>query len=882
MTSQFKPLDLMSRYGNLSEQVLRSVLESMVDGVVLINPLGIIREVNPATVRIFGYPRRELLGANVSMLMPSPDRERHDRYLRNYLDTGDGRIIGKGRQVVGQRRDGSLFPMDLSVSEVVVDGDHLFAGIVRDVTERQQFQETLALFQRAMDSACNGIAIAELTRDGERITYVNDAFARISGRGVSELLGRDLLCLGCEPEDMQTFALMLQAMRQGSPQRATLHCGRPDGQGCWTDITLAPIRNQAGEIAHCIAILVDATALKSSEQALRSSRDELERRVEERTRNLTDVIRQLRREIAERVRVENALRLSEQRLANAQRIARIGHWEWDIVSGRLYWSDEVFRILGLRPGEITPSYPSFLKMLPDEDREGLEYAVARCLEEGAPYEFDHRIRCPDGSERVLHEDGELVRDENGRPVLMRGTAQDITERRDYEDRLHTIASFDPVTGLPNRTLFEDRLRHALANAQRNDRMVALLFLDLDRFKNVNDSLGHMMGDDLLRQTAGRLTQCIRDGDTLARFGGDEFVIILENLHRSEQASVTADRIISAMTRPFRLADHEHFCNLSIGISLYPDDDEDPESLVRYADSAMYLAKGDGGGGYRFYTPDMNTRAMERLLLQNNLHQALELAQFELHYQPQFNLHNGRIMSVEALIRWRHPGRGLVPPAEFIPMAEDTGLIERLGEWVLETAIREVRRWEGQGLPPLGLSVNLSPRQFRQPDLPERIADILSAGGLDAARLELEITERLFIEDMDRTVDTLRRLAELGVRISIDDFGTGHSSLAYLKRLPVHVLKIDREFVDGIGRDGDSAAIAEAVIALGQTLRLGVVAEGVETREQAGFLRDRGCDAAQGFYISRPLPADDFILWFSLRNPPGGSRPAGRQENSKAP
>lgn len=862
MTDQSQPLDLMSRYDTLNEGVLRAVLEEMVDGVVLINRLGIIREVNPAVTRIFGYERKEMLGANVSLLVPSPDRERHDQYLRNYLQTGQGRIIGVGRTVHGQRKDGSLFPMELAVSEVKAAGEHLFAGIVRDISERHQFHQTLALFRRAMDSAHNGIAIADVDAEGERISYANAAFAQITGIPAVDLLGRSLTLLACEGEDGQTCTAMVSQMRAGGSMRRTLQCRRPDGSLFWNDVALSPIFNERGEISQCIAVLADATALKESEQALRRSRDALERQVEARTENLTEVVRQLRREIEERTRVESALRLSEQRLANAQRIARLGHWEWEIATGRLYWSAEVYNLLGLGPEFTTPDYERFLEMIPGDDRQRLQEAIARCLEHGLPYEIDHRITCPDGSERILHEDGELVYDNEGKPLLLRGTAQDVTERHDYQNRLRHLANFDPVTGLPNRTLFKDRLQHALANATRNQRLVALLFLDMDQFKNVNDSLGHMMGDELLRQTAERLLGCVREGDTVARFGGDEFIILLENIEHSEQASLSAERVVQAMRRPFRLGEHEHFCNVSIGISLYPEDDEHPEDLVRHADSAMYLAKAQGGAGYRFYTPDMNTRAMERLLLQNQLHQALELDQFEVHFQPQMDLRSGRICGVEALVRWQHPERGLVPPAEFIPMAEDTGLIEPLGEWVLRTAAREVRDWQERGLPALNLSVNLSPRQFRHPDLPGMVERVLAESGLEAERLELEITERLIIVDLEHTVDTLSRITRLGVRVSIDDFGTGHSSLAYLRRLPVHALKIDREFVDGIGRDSDDAAIAEAVIALGRTLRLQVIAEGVETREQASFLREHGCDTVQGFFIARPMPAGELTGWLS--------------------
>jgi diguanylate cyclase (GGDEF)-like protein len=421
------------------------------------------------------------------------------------------------------------------------------------------------------------------------------------------------------------------------------------------------------------------------------------------------------------------------------------------------------------------------------------------------------------------------------------------------------ANHDPLTQLPNRTLLQDRLGHALARAQRSHRQLAVLFIDLDHFKRINDSLGHAAGDSLLRVVAERLQTCVREEDTVARLGGDEFVILLEELPHGELATRVARQVIQALSPPFRVAGHEFFITSSIGISVFPKDGEDAQTLLKQADTAMYRAKEQGRNTFQFYTAALNVAILARLNLEHDLRYALERAELRLHYQPQVDLACHRVIGVEALLRWQHPQRGLVSPSEFIPLAEDTGLILPIGEWVLRTACAQGKAWQDQGLGPLRVAVNLSARQFLQLELPAVVAETLQESGLPAACLELEITESLLMHDLDGAIGTLRGLKAMGVQLALDDFGTGYSSLSYLKRFPLDRLKIDRSFVGDITSAADEAAIALAVIALAHSMRLQVLAEGVETATQLAVLQSGGCQQMQGFYFSRPLPVEAITL-----------------------
>ncbi len=453
--------------------------------------------------------------------------------------------------------------------------------------------------------------------------------------------------------------------------------------------------------------------------------------------------------------------------------------------------------------------------------------------------------------------------------------RDITDRRLTQERLSFLANFDNLTGLPNRVLFRDRLAQAMARAKRSGAPMALMFLDLDNFKVINDSLGHAVGDELLREVAERLKGCLRQVDqvargggeeafTVSRLGGDEFTVIAEQLASAEDAALIARRILDALEAEVELRGQEVHVSASIGISMFPSDDSDLDGLVRHTDMAMYRAKAMGRGTFAFYSTELSAEVAARLQLESQLRRALERQEFVLYYQPKADLKTGQVSGVEALMRWHAPGRGLVQPDRFIRVLEDSGLILPVGAWAIRTACAQLAAWDKAGLPPLSLAVNLSARQFRQPYLARFIEDTISEAGIDPTRLELELTESLLMEDNEATRSVLTALANLGVRVAMDDFGTGHSSLSYLKRFDIDTLKIDRSFVAALPEDPEDSAIATAIVALGRSLHMKVVAEGVETTAQAECLRDMGCDEFQGYLLSRPLAPEIFVEWLEQR------------------
>ena len=429
------------------------------------------------------------------------------------------------------------------------------------------------------------------------------------------------------------------------------------------------------------------------------------------------------------------------------------------------------------------------------------------------------------------------------------------QRKVAEDRLRYIATHDSLTDLPNRSLFNERLRHALHQGTRYNRGIAVMFIDIDRFKVVNDSLGHSAGDRLLQDCAKRLTECLRESDTVARLGGDEFVVMVENFTAPKDAIAVAQKVLTGLAKPFFVDGQEFLMSASIGISIFPGDGEDAETLLKNADIAMYRAKDQGRNNYQFYSAQMNKHTFERLAMESSLRRAIDRNEFLLHYQPKLDLRTGAIAGVEALVRWQHPEWGMVSPAQFIPLAEETGLIVQIGEWVLKTACEQNKRWRDQGIPPMRVAVNLSARQFTQKTLLSDVARIIAQSGLNPDCLELEITESLVMHNPEGAAETLHKLKDMGISLSIDDFGTGYSSLAYLKRFPIDCVKIDRSFIKDIPTEADDMAITNGIIALGHSLRLKVIAEGVETKEQQDFLRSNGCDEMQGFLFSKPLPAE---------------------------
>ena len=712
---------------------------------------------------------------------------------------------------------------------------------------------------------------------------------------------------------------------------------------------------------------------------LEKYRHNLEEIIVERTVDLVKTNEDLNLEILERGRIEESLRRSEKSLARAQNIARLGYWEWDIVSNNLVCSEQAYRLFGVGKENRTYSYEGFFHYVHLEDQPLVHSWLQALLAGDAVGNLDFRIVRSDGAERDIHTEAEVKRDEHGRAVQLMGIVQDITEakhatrqmvlsdnvfensiegivitdadgiiqrinpafsnitgygeqeaigqnprilksdrhendffaemwralvengqwqgeiwnrRKDgevypqwltitsirdaqgaivnyvgvfhdmteiklHEEQLRYQAHHDALTGLPNRVLFHDRLGVAMAHARRGENKVAVLFLDLDNFKRINDSLGHTVGDLLLKEVAVRLVGCLREIDSVARYGGDEFIVLLEGVDQEEDVLLAAQRIVEGMAPVISIQGQDFYLTVSLGIAFYPEDGQDQDTLIKNADTAMYRAKESGKNTYRVFTQAMNKRVTEWLTVENSLRKALDRKEFFLHYQPKLDLGTGAIVGVEALIRWRRGDGEIVSPVDFIPMAEDTGLIVEIGDWVLAQACTDLGEILGKGYG-IKMSVNLSPRQFRQEDLLGKIRATLAATGIGPEGLIFEITEGSVMENEQKAIVLLGALRGMGAEISIDDFGTGYSSLYYLKQLPIGELKIDRRFVKDIMGRGDNVAIVEAIIAMAKSLGMRVVAEGVETGEQLHFLRRHGCDQMQGFLFSKPVAKEQLL------------------------
>ncbi len=549
----------------------------------------------------------------------------------------------------------------------------------------------------------------------------------------------------------------------------------------------------------------------------------------------------------------HSLQRSEEMLALAQSAAHLGSWAHDLTGGEYGWSREMYALCGLEENAVEATPELLWRHVHADDRLALEAAIEVARESRRSFALDTRLIRDDGAERWVQHRGKFWY-EGMTPARVVGTMLDITARKRAEENLAYQANFDPLTDLPNRKLLADRLQQALLQAQHNGALMAVLYVDLDRFKTINDSLGHSVGDDFLRAVASRLVGAVRETDTVARLGGDEFVIVLPEVDAPDEAARVAERVVASLTQPFLLDARELYCSASIGISVFPDDGDTPDLLVRNADAALYRAKSSGRGSFHFYTASTHTRALDRLDLEHKLRRALERDEFTLYYQPIVNRFE-RTIAVEALLRWQHPDLGLISPDRFIPLCEEVGLIVPLGRWAMYRAIAQLRAWRAAGLRSMRLALNISPRQAIDPDLVGDVSAGLALLDGPPETLELEITESLLLSDVANARRTIAELKALGVRLSLDDFGTGYSALAYLKRLPVDTLKIDRAFVRDLPGDRGDAAIVSAVVALGHAMDIEVVAEGVETAEQAMLLRRLGCDALQGFYFSRPLPAE---------------------------
>jgi diguanylate cyclase (GGDEF)-like protein/PAS domain S-box-containing protein len=555
-------------------------------------------------------------------------------------------------------------------------------------------------------------------------------------------------------------------------------------------------------------------------------------------------------DIRERKRAEEAMRLQSTALSTAANAIFITDSQ-----GNIEWLNRAFeRMSGYSEAEVLGRNPRLLNS-GKHDKAFFE-AIWRQVLSGEVWR---------GEVIERHKDGHLYTVEQTiTPILEGGKVrhfvaihEDISERKQAEAQIRYMAMYDSLTGLPNRELLREHMQRALASAIRNERLVAVLFLDLDHFKDINDTLGHDIGDMLLQQVAHRLRGCVRSTDSVTRFGGDEFAIIQTDLIHVDGCAALAEKIVSSLGQPYHIGGHEIHSSASIGITLYPFDDGDQEQLLKHADMAMYRAKAEGRNNFQFFDVQMHSEVRERIYMETALRQGLSENQFYLVYQPQIALGDGEMIGMEALIRWEHPERGNIPPDEFIPIAESCGLIQGIGEWVLCSACQQVVQWQREGLDNLRVGVNLSAYQLREMDLALTVERILEETGLEGRFLELELTESMLMENLERSLPTLQRLSEMEVNLAIDDFGTGYSSLSYLSQLPVHRIKVDKSFVTGILDKPQSAAIADAVVNLGHSLGLDVLAEGVESEQQLRYLQMLGCDSVQGYYFSPPLTPEAF-------------------------
>jgi diguanylate cyclase (GGDEF)-like protein/PAS domain S-box-containing protein len=640
----------------------------------------------------------------------------------------------------------------------------------------------------------------------------------MTGYSAEEAIGRNCRFLQGPDRSQPSLQRLRADLAELRPSRSLLRNYRKDGTLFWNELSLYPIEDDNGETSYLVGVQRDVTAVVTGEEALKAS-------------------------------------VANEKLALA--FANVGTCEWEVRSGQIAGSEIFFKLLGLDGDKRTLHYSALRALIHEDDRPLFDDAVKLCLAGHAGLDVEYRVRWPDGSMHWLHTRGDAPPDHAGIPQRLLCLSQDITQRREVDERVRYIAHHDALTGLPNRALLRDRLQQALNGARRAKTRVAILFVDLDHFKSVNDSLGHQIGDQLLQAVADRLRGSTRDTDTLCRQSGDEYLVVLPNVRDVGEVSHVAEKLVEALSKPYQIEGHDIAITTSIGISIYPDDGDSLDLLIRHADSAMYHAKGNGRNSYEYFAPQMNARAMEKLALARDLTSAIAQAALELHYQPQYDVRTRRLAGVEALVRWRRGADGLVLPDAFVPIAEESELILRLGEWVLNEACHQHRRWLDAGLPEVPIAVNFSPIQFRHKSIIATVTRALAASGLPPHLLEIELTERAIMAQPDDAAETLRALRQIGIHVAIDDFGTGYSNLTNLMRFPIDKLKIDRSFIVDAPTDGGAAAIVRAVINLGASLKLGVVAEGVETADQLAFLSTEACPMFQGFLASAAVPAEDF-------------------------
>jgi len=802
-----------------SEEKYRSIIENMHEAYYEIDLKGNFTFVNDATCKRLGYSREELIGRKLER--DEADKESGERVYQAY-----NRIYRTGEpdneiEEVYTRKDGTKGFAELSASLIRdAEGKPIgFQTFSHDITERKQAQDTLRQSEEKYRTFIETIqdGYYEIDLNG-KYTFVNDVICEHLQHSREELIGQDNRLYQTKENAKKVYLAFKEVYLTGKSVKAfEMEVIRKDGTIQIAEVSISLIRNTKGTPISFRGTSRDITGRKQMEEALRQS--------EGKYRSILETIQE-------------------------------GYFEVDLAGSFTFCNDSMFRLYGYSKEELMGM--NNRQYTDKENSKKVFQTFNKVYSTGEPAEgFDWQIIRKNGDKRYIEASVSLKKDSSGKPIGFRGIVRDVTERKKAEQQLNHMATHDALTGLPNRSMSSQLLNHAIQSAQRHKRQLAVFFIDLDRFKTINDSLGHEAGDQLLQEIARRFRQSLRAVDVVARLGGDEFIILIEEVGDLTQVANVAHKILTTAIKPMVLLGEECRVTASIGISIYPRDGEDEQSLMKNADMAMYFSKEEGRNNYQFYSKDIQSQSKERFSIETNLRLALERKEFSLEYQARLDFKTGTITGVEALLRWNNPYLGSVTPTQFIPVAEETGLILPIGRWVMKTACAQNIAWQRQGLPAICMAVNLSLRQLMDDNLLEDIKATLKESGMAPNLLELEITESMVMNNPTRLIAVLTKIKELGLRLAIDDFGTAYSSLAQIKHFPIDTLKVDRSFIRNLPQDYEDKAITEAIISMGKTLSLTVVAEGVETKEQEDFLREQVCDEMQGFYFSKPIAPDQF-------------------------
>ncbi|MBN1664540.1 MAG: PAS domain S-box protein [Deltaproteobacteria bacterium] len=810
-----------------SGETYRDVIEDLYDGFFELDLSGKFTFVNDALCRIHGCPREELLGMNNRQYTDEKNAGKAFDAFNLIFNTGQKGSLFDYEII---RKDGTKRQIEISASLIkdTAGSPKGFRGITRDVTERMRMEEALRQseerYRTIIESIEDGYVEVDLAGNW---TFVNDVICEHMKYPREELIGMDFHKLHTEKSAKNTTKAFINVYQTGKPLKSL------EIEGVRKDGTI-------GDYELSVSLMKDANGQSIG-------------------------FRCISRDITERKKMEEDLRHSEERYRSIIEQMADGYFEADFEGRICFVNDAECRNLGYTREEIVGKAADLF--MDETSLLALIQVFREVYRTKNPVTaYDVEITKKDGTKGIHEISVSLIQNAQGEPLGFRGIARDITERKLAEAQIEYLATHDGLTGLPNRTMFSHLLNQTIRSAKRYKKQFAVMFIDLDRFKIINDTLGHEAGDQLLKEMAARFRQSLRAMDVVARLGGDEFVIMIEEVSDNQQIATVAHKILSIAIKPITVMGEECRVTASIGISTYPKDGEDEQTLLKNADIAMYFAKEEGKNNFQFFSKDIKPQSIERLSLETHLRFALERNELSLAYQAKLDFKTNAITGVEALLRWNNPILGSITPTQFIPVAEETGTIVPIGRWVLKTACAQNVAWQRKGLPPVCMAVNLSLRQLTDENLLEDIEKALKDSGMSPNLLELEITESMVMHNPIRMIGVISKIKNLGVRLALDDFGTGYSSLAQIKHFPIDTLKVDRSFVRNIPDDEEDRAIIEAIIAMGKTLSLTIVAEGVETQAQNNFLKYHSCDEMQGFYFSKPIMPDQFADLLSSHIP----------------